>query len=138
MAGLASIEITAPAEMSSIRSIRGKVAEIAAGCGAQGDVLDDIRLCVSEAMSNAIRHAYRGMPGPIEIEVEPSRGELAVVVRDRGTGIAEARRNGGEGYGLKIIEALTRRHAISSAPSGGTEVRMVFVLDSPVRSLRAA
>jgi len=138
MADQASIEFTAPAALTSIRSIRGKVAQVASAHGAQGDVLDDIRLCVSEAMSNAVRHAYGAKQGIIEVEVEPAQNALAVVVRDHGMGITETGRNGSEGYGLKIIEKLTSGHVISSAPHGGTEIRMVFALDASAADLRAA
>ena len=54
-------------------------------------------------------------------------GELTVIVRDRGTGIAPRIEGGGLGLGLPLIAALTRRAEISEHSGGGTEVTMTFV-----------
>jgi hypothetical protein len=44
-------------------------------------------------------------------------------------GLGGFQREGDLGYGLRIIEQLTLRCAITSAPNMGTEVLMVFALD---------
>jgi serine/threonine-protein kinase RsbW len=114
------------------------VAEIAASAGASERVVEDVRLCVGEAVTNAVLHAYRDVDldpsrQVVEVTAERHGGELVVVVSDHGRGLASFRHEGDVGYGLKLIQRLTSRYVISSAPHEGTELRMVFALqaDSP-------
>jgi serine/threonine-protein kinase RsbW len=89
----------------------------------------DVRLAVSEACTNVVAHAYRDReePGELEVAVLLEPGELTVIVRDRGSGIAPRIESGGLGLGLPLIAALTRRAEISEHAGGGTEVTMTFV-----------
>jgi anti-sigma regulatory factor (Ser/Thr protein kinase) len=130
------LRTTLPARVGSLRGARNAVAEVAAAFGAAPAVVDDVRLCVGEAFANAVRHAYAGGTGAVDVAAEGRGEELVVVVRDRGVGMRAARRNGA-GYGLRIIEELTLRHDIATAPRAGTEVRMVFALDGPSVTRRA-
>jgi serine/threonine-protein kinase RsbW len=76
-----------------------------------------------------LAHAYRDQsePGELEVSVLLVPGELTVIVRDRGSGIAPRLEGGGLGLGLPLIAALTRRAEIVEPPGGGTEVAMTFV-----------
>jgi serine/threonine-protein kinase RsbW len=110
--------------------------------------LDRIRTAVSEACNNVVLHAYRGIEGPLEVEVRLGAPDtIAVVVRDRGEGvrrrirIAEDTRVAQDtplGVGLTVIEALARRVEFRAPSDGaGTEVRMEF--DAPgMRALAAS
>ena len=120
------LELSMAATPESVGPGRRRVAELAARIGAPTRVVDDVRLCVSEALANAVQHAYGRKPGTVAVTVELDDDEITVVVRDAGRGLAG--RRPGRGYGLHIIESLTRRHVISSTPHGGTEVRMTFGL----------
>jgi anti-sigma regulatory factor (Ser/Thr protein kinase) len=124
------LEASLPAVPVSVRDARETVGEIAAKAGASDRAIEDVRLCVSEAVANVVRHAYREH-GDVSIMVEREGEELTVVVRDDGVGLGGFQREGDLGYGLRIIDELTRRCAISSMPDMGTEVRMVFALDEP-------
>lgn len=124
-----TLEISAPATLGAVRELRSRVVATAAEAGADAEVLDDIRLCVNEALTNVVAHAYPAEPGVVEIGVESGGDELTVVVSDEGKGLTEFRNDGSVGHGLRIIEKLARRYVISSAPNRGTEVRMVFPLD---------
>ena len=86
---------------------------------------------VSEACTNVVAHAYRDhdVPGELEVAVLIAAGELTVIVRDRGGGIAPRLDGGGLGLGLPLIAALTRRAEIGEHEGGGTEVTMTFVTD---------
>ena len=57
----------------------------AAEQGADADTLAAVELCVSEAVSNAVVHAYRklGGRGPVEVEARRPDGYLCVYVRDQ-------------------------------------------------------
>jgi serine/threonine-protein kinase RsbW len=107
------------------QALTGACEALGLGARATGDV----RLAVSEACTNVVAHAYRDRdePGELEVAVLLDPGELTVIVRDRGTGIAPRIEGGGLGLGLPLIAALTRRAEISEHSGGGTEVTMTFV-----------
>jgi stage II sporulation protein AB (anti-sigma F factor) len=124
------LELQLPAVPTSIRTAREAVAEVVEELDAGDRLADDARLCVSEAVTNVVRHAYVGRErGGFDLLVEVDDGELNVVVRDSGRGTTASRRRAGVGgYGLKIIDRLTRSFAIASHPGTGTEIRMIFRL----------
>ncbi len=123
-------EISVPATLTSIRSVRNWAARIAVEEGADSQLASDIKLCVDEAVTNAIAHAYDEDSGRVEVSVESDGRELTVLVRDEGKGVDQFRQGGELGFGLKIIDRLTRRYMVSSAPALGTEVRMIFAPSS--------
>lgn len=87
----------------------------------------NIRLCVSEAVTNVARHAYEPDDGDVDVRVELSEVAFRVVVRDEGKGLAGRRHPNGPGF--RIIDALADRYVASSGPRFGTEVSMTFALD---------
>jgi stage II sporulation protein AB (anti-sigma F factor) len=124
-------ELSTPATSDSVRQLRRRVAEIAELAGADEDVVDDVQLCVNEALANVLLHAYESTSGALELEADVSDGELVVVVRDHGRGFADAGPSqAGSGYGLTIIDALSARSSVRSTPGRGTEVSMTFGLGS--------
>ena len=123
-------EISVPATLTSIRSVRNWVARIAVEEGADSQLAADIKLCVDEAVTNAIAHGYDENSGVVEVSVESDGRELTVLVRDEGKGVDQFGQEGELGFGLKIIDRLTRRYMVSSAPALGTEVRMIFAPSS--------
>jgi anti-sigma regulatory factor (Ser/Thr protein kinase) len=128
------LELSLPATPVSARTVRNEVAEVAARMGAPERVVEDARLCVNEAVTNVVRHAYRSSDGKVGVTVAREDDELTVVVRDEGVGLSDFVSEGDLGYGLRIIERLTSRHVISSAADRGTEVVMVFGLGSADRA----
>jgi anti-sigma regulatory factor (Ser/Thr protein kinase) len=123
-----SLEVSLPAVPVSVRRAREAVADVAARLGGSPPVVDAVRLCVSEAVTNIVRHAYLEGNGEIRISVAEADSELTVVVRDDGVGLTPFRQEGDLGYGLRIIERLALRYSITSAPNHGTELQMVFAL----------
>jgi serine/threonine-protein kinase RsbW len=92
-----------------------------------GHTLDDIRTAVSEAANNVVMHAYHGGEGPLEIELSLAPRELAVVVRDRGSGGApDDGDESARGIGLTVIDALSQRSELRSSAGEGTEVAIWF------------
>ncbi len=124
------LDLSFQATPSSVRKARAAVGEVVSGLVRDKRLVDDVRLCVSEAVSNVVRHAYgtrRG--GAVDVRVEREDDELAVVVRDEGMGLrASGGRAKAGGFGLKIIERVASRHTIETKPKAGTEIRMVFAL----------
>jgi anti-sigma regulatory factor (Ser/Thr protein kinase) len=95
-----------------------------------------IVLCVSEAVANAVMHAYRhrGEPGAVEVEARRPVGSLCLAVRDRGTGMAERDDSPGAGFGLGLISSLAEGVAVRRVEPSGTEVVMRFPIDEGDRA----
>ena len=99
------------------------------------DEIGDIKTAVSEAVTNAIVHAYPNELGKISIKTRIYEGKvLEIVVRDWGRGIEninQARQplftTGGEersGMGFTIMESFMDKLTVRSVPGRGTTVTM--------------
>jgi anti-sigma regulatory factor (Ser/Thr protein kinase) len=99
------------------------------GDAAEND-LERIRLAVTEACANVVRHAYPDDPGMLDVGVCVRPRTITVEVRDRGVGGAEQRAPGDAragGLGLPLIDMLADRVEITPQRPG-TSVRMTFDL----------
>ena len=107
---------------------REAVTEFAAGHGASEAQCNAIALAISEAVANAIVHAYAGGNEDEVVEVRASVDEhaLVAVVRDDGVGIGHAGPSEGLGLGLPLIARLSDELQIESRSPPGTSVRMTF------------
>jgi anti-sigma regulatory factor (Ser/Thr protein kinase) len=115
---------------SSVPQARHELAELAAAAGATREELDAVRLAVSEALTNAVLHAYgEESPGSVHVSAAVADDELWVLISDDGDGLhAGGRRSGGLGVGLTLISKVTDSFSVVDQSSGGTEVRMGFRL----------
>ncbi len=90
----------------------------------------DLKLAVTEACSNAVRHAYSPAgSGEIELEFVASDDRLELVVADHGAGIAlplpaspEPSERGGMGFA--IIRAVVDELEVGPGRDGGTVLHM--------------
>ena len=114
-----------PAVPVAIGAIRGDMVELARRCGLDERGVSDVALAGSEAATNAIVHAYAGVPGEIRVAADTQEGELTIVVADDGDGMAPRLDGPGLGMGLPIIASVTRRLEVASE-GRGTTVEMVF------------
>lgn len=124
----AGLELVLPAVPGSIAAIRKAVADAAVELDADADSVDAVKLAVSEAVTNVVRHAYGAERGEVHVAVEPQASALVVRVEDDGRGVADRPHDGTGGYGLRIMRALSRCCDVASGPNGGTSIRMVFSL----------
>jgi anti-sigma regulatory factor (Ser/Thr protein kinase) len=122
-----------PAVPEAVPMARRAVATVAATAGAAGDRLDEIRLAVSEALTNAVVHAYRGgEPGRLHVTAALASDELWVLIGDDGRGLHAWNDSRGLGIGLSLISGLSDDFSIVTRASGGTEVQMRFDLRKPL------
>ena len=118
-----------PAVAETVPLARRALTEVAAAAGAGGERLEEIRLAVSEALTNAVVHAYRGdEPGQFQVTAAVASGELWVLISDDGRGLHAGHASRGLGIGLSLISGLSDDFAIVNRASGGTEVQMRFDL----------
>src|ERR1700734_4376859 len=72
------------ADAASVGWARKAVAGLAAAAGMHGERLEDVRLAVSEAVTNSVAYAYEGDPGAVHVIAAVVSGELWVVIADDG------------------------------------------------------
>jgi anti-sigma regulatory factor (Ser/Thr protein kinase) len=86
--------------------------------------LNDMRLLVSELVTNSVRHARSGTGDELELEVSVSRQLIHVCVSDRGPGFEASPRtpddDPGSGWGLFLVEQLSDRWGVEL--NGRTQV----------------
>ena len=101
------------------------------------EVLGDLKLALTEACTNSVRHAYGNGDGTVEILYELHADRLVVEVRDHGDGFeppgagehARADDDLSEGgLGIAIIKALADEFEIRERPEGGSHLRFVKIL----------
>jgi anti-sigma regulatory factor (Ser/Thr protein kinase) len=117
-----------PATRESVPQARAALTAFAIRAGAKGDKLEAVRLAASEAVTNAVLHAYQGRAGTIQVTAWYVPGELWVLVGDDGGGLRVRRDRPGLGLGLALIAQMADEFEILSRSSGGTELRMRFAL----------
>ena len=115
-ADVISIQEELPAAPASVGAARRLVRRFAEDLGVD---VDAIELAVSEAVSNAVAHAYDDGRGTVEVEAAAAPYELQVVVRDHGGGIRDDR-PGGAGFGLAIIGRLAQHVDLDDTRRGVT------------------
>jgi serine/threonine-protein kinase RsbW/stage II sporulation protein AB (anti-sigma F factor) len=88
-----------------------------------------VALAVSEAVTNAVVHAYSdaALLGDVEIFAQRHLDDgLEVVVSDYGHGLLPRPDSPGMGVGLPLLATLADHFEIERGDSGGTRVRMTF------------
>jgi anti-sigma regulatory factor (Ser/Thr protein kinase) len=119
------LELRARAEPGAIPEIRHAVRDFAATHLVQDT--DGVALAVTEAVTNAVLHAYReAETGDVRVVccAEPTR--LVVVVRDYGCGMSPRTDSPGLGIGLPTIAHLAGAFNIEAPEGQGTRLRMHF------------
>ena len=124
---------TGPAAPKIVGQARRAVTGFAATAGIPAIRLDDVRLCVSEAVTNAVMHAFRdGQPdGTVNISAEFSPAALTVVVTDDGPGLPARSDSPAPGSRLAIIQSLADSMSAVPAARGGTRLSINFNLAHP-------
>jgi serine/threonine-protein kinase RsbW len=124
-----TLHVSADARPEIIRALRNVVASFARESGLADAQVFAVKFCVSEAVSNAVEHAYpESEPGPVEVSAQEVGDELAVVVEDHGRVHHDGKRSEDEGgFGLPFIARLTDGCTFTAA-GDGTTVEMRFPL----------
>lgn len=98
------------------------------------EVLGDLKLALTEACTNSVRHAYAGGEGTVEILYELHDDKLVIEVVDEGEGFEPPTEPSTAldddelsegGLGIAIIEALADEFEIRERAQGGSFLRFV-------------
>ena len=132
-----TIRLTIPAKAEYIALCRLALAGLLRARPVSEETLADLKLALTEACSNSVRHAYRdGRPGHVEIvyRLQPDRLVVDVLDEVDGFELHEPRINGEEfdesGLGLAIIRSLTDGMEVHER-EGGHGARLSFTKSLP-------
>ncbi len=124
-----------PARPEAVARARRDVAQAAGELGVDPGRLADLLLAVSEAVTNAVLHAYRDRaPGGVRLELRREGDEVRVTVADEGAGMRPRPDSPGLGLGLPLIARLSASLEVATGETGGTRLCMSF----PVAGERVA
>lgn len=124
-----SAQIRTDAVKEGISLVRQAMRAVGESIEADAGALHDAELTLTEACSNAVRHAYPGGDGTLVASIDVRDGAFHTLVRDAGRGMETVppppSRQGG-GLGLKVIDALVDDVEIRSERGLGTEIAMAL------------
>ena len=132
-----SVRLTIPAKAEYITLGRLALTAIAGVRPVSDEALHDLKLALTEACTNSVKHAYgEDGAGSVDIVYELLADRLAVEVGDAGSGFdPDADHAGADddleegGLGIEIIRALTDEVEIGEREGGGSRLRFVKLLD---------
>lgn len=132
--GFATVRLTIPAKAEYITLVRLALSGLSQSRQFSDEDLGDLKLAVTEACSNSVRHAYgEGREGSVEVVYELHPDRLVVEVSDEGEGftVAEPAETGGAalnegGLGIAIIRELADELEVGPG-DGGQGSRLRFV-----------
>jgi serine/threonine-protein kinase RsbW len=127
-----TVRLTIPARAEYITLCRLALTGIARVRALSDELLADLKLALTEAASNSVRHAYSGRDhaGVVEICYELLPDRLVIEVTDEGEGFDPAEEHGEPeelsegGLGIAIIRAIADQVEIGRQPDGkGSRLR---------------
>jgi serine/threonine-protein kinase RsbW len=133
------VRLTIPAKPEYITLSRLALAGLSRVRAFSEETLADLKLALTEACSNSVRHAYGDGDGHVDISFELLDDRLIVEVTDDGTGF-ELEDGAGDGdgvgdelteggLGIAIIRSIADEVEISGGPDGrGSRLRFVKLL----------
>ena len=138
------IRLEFPSRSSNESFARAAAAAFAAQLDPTMEELGDLRTAVSEAVTNAIVHAYPDSIGRISLRMRIlDESSVEISVRDWGCGIEDVEKamtplytSGGEersGMGFTIMSSFTDRLRVRSVPGKGTAVTMRKLISPRVK-----
>lgn len=122
------LAVRVPAEGALLGAMRRLVAGALEPLGVVPACIDQVRLGLSEACTNAVEHA--GADGEYEVRMRVEQGRCEILVIDTGAGFDAAslvapNPESPRGRGVAIMRAVMDRVEVESGPGGGTAVRLV-------------
>jgi serine/threonine-protein kinase RsbW len=125
------VHLLLPAHARNIAVVRRALEAIAEELALPRRLVEDMRLAVTEACTNVVRHAYSDgeadHASALRVALLPETQGMRVIVEDRGRGLASRPDLGGPGLGLPLIAALTSELEVShGADDRGSRVTMSF------------
>lgn len=129
------VALTIPARPEYVALCRLALTGLARTRALSAELVADLKLALTEACSNSVRHAYEeGRHGTVEVRYDLGDDHIAVEVADDGAGfdprtLERAQESLDEGgLGIAIIRAVTDELEIGLRPEGGSRLRFMKYL----------
>lgn len=129
------VRLSLPAKSDYLLLVRLVLSGLARSVPIDDEALADLKLAVTEACGNAVRHAYPHGVGEVAVSYALDGPRLVVTVEDQGVGFdtAAVREESStpleRGMGMSIIRAIVDELDVApGADGGGTVVRMTTTL----------
>jgi anti-sigma regulatory factor (Ser/Thr protein kinase) len=123
------IDVELPVSSASVAKARARLDEL--GGGVRDGILDDLRLLVSEVVTNSVRHAGLGPDDSVEVRVRAEPGRVRAEVFDAGPGFrapnGDPAAGAGSGWGLFLVERVADRWGVDRV---GGRTRVWFEIDN--------
>ncbi|MBQ4576710.1 MAG: ATP-binding protein [Firmicutes bacterium] len=125
------LKLQLPGKPQYVSTVRMVIASLANSVGFDVEAIEDMKVAVSEACTNAVCHGGSG-ENLYEVSFELSDEQLCICVQDQGEGYdmneyqkpdLDCPKEGG--LGLFIIQTLMDEVESISEPGKGTKIRMV-------------
>lgn len=137
--GMRTVRLRVPARAEYIALARLALSGLADIVALPEELLADLKLALTEAVSNSVRHAYADGVGSVSIAYQLSGAALAVEVVDDGKGFDPDRPPALEGeelteggLGIAIIRTIADEFELHSQPGvRGSRLRFVKRLRQP-------
>ncbi|MBA2476733.1 MAG: ATP-binding protein [Actinobacteria bacterium] len=132
--GAHAVRLTIPAKPEYITLCRLALSGLFRLRQASQETLADLKLALTEACSNSVRHAYPGREGTVEVLYDLQDDRLVIEVADDGEGFEpQELREDGEltegGLGIAIIRAVADELELGPGKNGrGSRLRFVKLL----------
>jgi serine/threonine-protein kinase RsbW len=131
-----TVRLTIPAKPEYISLSRLALAGLARVRAFSDETLADLKLALTEACSNSVRHAYGNGEGHVDISFELRDDRLIVEVADDGSGFEPEQSAKADddmltegGLGIAIIRSIADEVEIGGRPDGkGSRLRFVKLL----------
>lgn len=132
------IHLNIPSDLLFERVVRASAAELGTTMGFSDERIEDLKLAVSEAVTNAIEHGSGGRKKPVEVVFELHQDKLEVEIIDHGDGLEQfntERRVVEEdnldtgmlrGFGSYLISELVDQYEVQSSGTGTTLRLRIF------------
>jgi serine/threonine-protein kinase RsbW len=124
------VRISFPAKPDYLLLARLALAGIARDVRVSDELLADLKLAVTEACGNAVRHAYPSGDGSVTVLYAYDGETFAMIVEDQGIGVGDTSAapgpiRGDGGMGMSIIRTIVDDVEVEPGADGrGTVVRM--------------
>lgn len=135
------VKLDIPAKADYVVLGRLALAGLIKANGFSEDAIADLKLALTEACSNSVRHAYGGYDGQVHLTFTTYDDRVTIEIRDDGagfdseeimssfnSGIAGSDYNEG-GMGLSIIRAVVDDFELRNQPDGGTSLLITKLHD---------
>ena len=134
------VRLTFPAKADYLLLARLALSGLARSVPFDPELLADLKLAVTEACGNAVKHAYDDSGGPVNVAFVTRPDRLDMIVEDEGTGLDpselpdwDAESGLDSGMGMSIIRAIVDDLDVRSGSDGrGTVVHMTKYLGDSV------